>query len=39
MGQELARIHARGYHDGVAGGSFIGLPAIANFAHPEIRSV
>jgi len=37
MSQEMSRIHARGYHDGVAGGTMIGLPAIKNFARPEIR--
>ncbi|KAF8656816.1 hypothetical protein AX16_002365 [Volvariella volvacea WC 439] len=37
MSQEMARIHARGYHDGVAGGNMIGLPAIKNFARPEIK--
>ncbi|KAF8896258.1 acyl-CoA dehydrogenase [Infundibulicybe gibba] len=37
MSQEMARIHARGYHDGAAGGNMIGLPAINNFARPEIR--
>jgi len=33
----MSRIHARGYHDGVAGGTVIGLPAIKNFAKPAIR--
>ncbi|KAF9468149.1 peroxisomal acyl-CoA-dehydrogenase [Collybia nuda] len=37
MSQEMSRIHARGYHDGAAGGNMIGLPAIKNFARPEIR--
>lgn len=37
MGQEMSRIHARGYHDGVAGGTFIGLPAIKNYANPALR--
>lgn len=37
MAQEMSRIHARGYHDGAAGGNMIGLPAIKNFARPEIR--
>ncbi|KAG6917019.1 hypothetical protein DXG01_004284 [Tephrocybe rancida] len=37
MGQEMSRIHARGYHDGAAGGTMIGLPAIKNFARPELR--
>lgn len=38
MTQEMARIHARGYHDGVAGGNSIGLPAVKNFAKPAIRN-
>lgn len=37
LSQEMARIHARGYHDGMAGGNSIGLPAIKNFAKPKIR--
>lgn len=37
MSQEMSRIHARGYHDGVAGGTSIGLPAIKNFAKPALR--
>ncbi|KAG5652331.1 hypothetical protein H0H81_005399 [Sphagnurus paluster] len=37
MGQEMSRIHARGYHDGIAGGTMIGLPAIKNFAKPAVR--
>lgn len=37
MSQEMSRIHARGYHDGAAGGTLIGLPAIKNFAKPGVR--
>ncbi|KAF8071706.1 acyl-CoA dehydrogenase [Lyophyllum atratum] len=37
MSQEMSRIHARGYHDGAAGGTLIGLPAVKNFARPAIR--
>ncbi|KAG6890447.1 hypothetical protein C0992_001641 [Termitomyces sp. T32_za158] len=37
MSQEISRIHARGYHDGVAGGNAISLPAIKNFAKPALR--
>ncbi|KAG6865908.1 hypothetical protein C0991_010741 [Blastosporella zonata] len=37
MSQEMSRIHARGYHDGGAGGTLIGLPAIKNFARPALR--
>ncbi|KAF8235811.1 acyl-CoA dehydrogenase NM domain-like protein [Tricholoma matsutake] len=37
MSQEMSRIHARGYHDGAAGGTVIGLPVIKNFAKPAVR--
>ncbi|KAG6831811.1 hypothetical protein H0H92_007488 [Tricholoma furcatifolium] len=37
MSQEMSRLHARGYHDGVAGGTLIGLPAVKNFARPALR--
>ncbi|KAJ7773195.1 acyl-CoA dehydrogenase/oxidase [Mycena metata] len=37
MNQELARIHARGYSDGLAGGTIIGLPPVINFAPPALR--
>jgi len=37
MSQEMSRIHARGYHDGAAGGTMIGLPAINNFAKTAVR--
>jgi len=37
MSQEMSRVHARGYHDGAAGGTLIGLPAIKNFAKSSIR--
>lgn len=33
----MSRIHARGYHDGAAGGTVIGLPVIKNFAKPAVR--
>lgn len=35
--QELARIDARGYGDGLNGGVVIGLPPVLNFANPELR--
>ncbi|PFH53074.1 hypothetical protein AMATHDRAFT_55444 [Amanita thiersii Skay4041] len=34
---ETTRLHARGYHDGLAGGTAICLPIIANFARQDIR--
>ncbi|KAF6757255.1 acyl-CoA dehydrogenase [Ephemerocybe angulata] len=37
MGQEISRIHARGYNDGLGGGTFIGLPPIINFGQPALR--
>ncbi|KAF8071705.1 acyl-CoA dehydrogenase [Lyophyllum atratum] len=37
LGQELARIHARGYSDGLGGGTFIGLPPVLNFGKPALR--
>jgi len=37
MGQECARIHARGYADGMGGGTYIGLPPIINFGQPALR--
>ena len=37
MSQEMSRLHARGYHDGCAAGTMIGLPAIKNFAKPPLR--
>ncbi|KAF9048416.1 acyl-CoA dehydrogenase [Panaeolus papilionaceus] len=37
MGEEIARIHARGYNDGMGGGTYIGLPPIMNFGKPHIR--
>ncbi|TFK27199.1 acyl-CoA dehydrogenase [Coprinopsis marcescibilis] len=37
MGQESARLHARGYLDGIGGGTFIGLPPIMNFGKPALR--
>ncbi|KAJ7127060.1 acyl-CoA dehydrogenase/oxidase [Mycena epipterygia] len=35
--QEFSRLHARGYSDGLAGGTIIGLPPIINFAQPALR--
>ncbi|KAK7033079.1 cytochrome b5 heme-binding domain-containing protein [Favolaschia claudopus] len=37
INQELSRIHARGYADGLAGGTIIGLPPIIKFAQPALR--
>ncbi|KAJ6531712.1 acyl-CoA dehydrogenase [Mycena capillaripes] len=37
MAQEGTRFNARGYLDGLGGGTFIGLPPIMNFGKPEIR--
>ncbi|GLB40181.1 putative acyl-CoA dehydrogenase, C-terminal domain [Lyophyllum shimeji] len=37
LSQELARIHARGYSDGLGGGIFIGLPPVLNFGKPALR--
>ncbi|KAJ8072729.1 hypothetical protein PM082_016288 [Marasmius tenuissimus] len=37
MIQEGSRLHARGYSDGLAGGTFIALPPIMKYARPEIR--
>ncbi|KAL5485690.1 hypothetical protein ACEPAI_6731 [Sanghuangporus weigelae] len=36
--QELTRIGARGYGDGLLGGKVIGLPPVLNFGRPEIRN-
>ncbi|KAJ7475784.1 acyl-CoA dehydrogenase/oxidase [Mycena latifolia] len=35
--QEFSRLHARGYNDGLAGGTIIGLPPVINFAQPVLR--
>ncbi|KAJ6505940.1 acyl-CoA dehydrogenase/oxidase [Mycena vulgaris] len=35
--QEFSRLHARGYGDGLAGGTIIGLPPVINFAQPPLR--
>ncbi|GJE96570.1 acyl-CoA dehydrogenase NM domain-like protein [Phanerochaete sordida] len=35
--QELARVSARGYGDGLNSGAVIGLPPVHNFANPELR--
>ncbi|TFK40294.1 acyl-CoA dehydrogenase [Crucibulum laeve] len=37
MGQESSRVQARGYTDGMGGGTYIGLPPIMNFGRPELR--
>ncbi|KAG6865907.1 hypothetical protein C0991_010740 [Blastosporella zonata] len=37
IAQELGRIHARGYSDGLGGGTCIGLPPVLNFAKPALR--
>ncbi|KAI5892017.1 acyl-CoA dehydrogenase NM domain-like protein [Schizophyllum commune H4-8] len=37
MAQESARIHARGYYDGLGGGTYIGLPPVVNFGKPHVR--
>lgn len=37
MAQELGRLNARGYTDGLGGGTAIGLPPIINFAQPALR--
>ncbi|KAJ8521124.1 hypothetical protein ONZ45_g2176 [Pleurotus djamor] len=37
MAQELGRLNARGYTDGLGGGTAIGLPPVMNFAEPHIR--
>ncbi|KAF7327905.1 Cytochrome b5 heme-binding domain-containing protein [Mycena kentingensis (nom. inval.)] len=35
--QEAAQLHARGYADGLRGGTLIGLPPVINFAAPPLR--
>ncbi|KAF7312330.1 Cytochrome b5 heme-binding domain-containing protein [Mycena indigotica] len=35
--QDAARLHARGYNDGLGGGTIIGLPPVINFAQPALR--
>lgn len=37
INQEFARIHARGYSDGLGGGTIIALPPILNFGRPDLR--
>ncbi|KAF7330519.1 Cytochrome b5 heme-binding domain-containing protein [Mycena venus] len=34
---KFTRIHARGYADGLGGGTIIGLPPVINFAPPALR--
>ncbi|PAV16666.1 hypothetical protein PNOK_0828600 [Pyrrhoderma noxium] len=36
--QELCRIGARGYGDGLLGGKVIGLPPVLNFGRPELKA-
>ena len=38
MTQELARMAARGYGDGLNSGMVIGLPPVLNFAKEPLRS-
>lgn len=35
--QEIARVNARGYADGLQAGAVIGLPPVLNFAQPALR--
>nr|GAT60824.1 predicted protein [Mycena chlorophos] len=35
--QSAAKLHARGYNDGLGGGTIIGLPPVINFAQPALR--
>ncbi|KAJ7650365.1 acyl-CoA dehydrogenase/oxidase [Roridomyces roridus] len=37
LNQEFTRLHARGYEDGLAGGTIIGLPPVIRFAEPALR--
>ncbi|KAJ7650358.1 acyl-CoA dehydrogenase [Roridomyces roridus] len=37
MAQEGTRFNARGYVDGLGGGTYIGLPPIMNFGQPALR--
>ncbi|KAJ7593033.1 acyl-CoA dehydrogenase/oxidase [Mycena floridula] len=37
MTQELARVWARGYNDGLAGGTLISLPLILKYGNPTLR--
>ncbi|KAJ7727303.1 acyl-CoA dehydrogenase [Mycena maculata] len=37
MAQEGTRFNARGYLDGLGGGTYIGLPPIMNFGQPAVR--
>jgi len=38
MAEEAGRMHARGYHDGLAGGTLIGLPTVLNFGKPALKA-
>jgi alkylation response protein AidB-like acyl-CoA dehydrogenase len=31
-------MHARGYYDGIGGGSYIGLPPVMNFGKPALKA-
>lgn len=35
--QELSRVGARGYGDGLSAGMVIGLPPVLNFASPQLK--
>ncbi|KAJ6494754.1 acyl-CoA dehydrogenase [Mycena vitilis] len=37
MAQEGTRFNARGYLDGLGGGTYIGLPPVMNFGQPALR--
>jgi alkylation response protein AidB-like acyl-CoA dehydrogenase len=37
VNQELGRIGARGYQDGLQAGAVIGLSPVLNFASPEVK--
>lgn len=38
INQEIARMGARGYGDGLNAGMVIGLPPVMNFGHEPLRS-
>jgi alkylation response protein AidB-like acyl-CoA dehydrogenase len=38
MAQESGRMHARGYYDGLGGGTYIGLPPVMNFGKPALQA-
>ena len=37
IAQEIARINARGYYDGLGGGTCIGLPPVIHFGRAEVK--